>query len=177
MAHIREMKDKARTVPWRAHVNRKGHKPLVKMFKTKQEAEQWAGEQERSIRLVGLPLTIDQLKKHTVGEIVKRYLAEITPKKASSVNEAAVLKKFLRENSLAKKSLAYVSSQDAHAYRRARENDSWRDKPIAAPTIRREVSTFAHIFETAILSYYTMRFHSVIYYIKYLRNGLCILRY
>lgn len=67
MAHIKKMTDKLRTLPWRAHVNRKGHK-LVKMFLTRDEAEAWAGELERSIRLSGLPMTINDLKNITVAD-------------------------------------------------------------------------------------------------------------
>jgi hypothetical protein len=51
MAHIKKLTDKPRRLPWRAQVRRKGHKSLVKMFATKNEAEHWAREQERSIRL------------------------------------------------------------------------------------------------------------------------------
>lgn len=70
MAHIQKLTDKRRTLPWRAQVRRKGHKVMVKMFMTKAEAQAWADEQERTIRLTGLPLTIDDLKKQTVGDIV-----------------------------------------------------------------------------------------------------------
>ncbi len=50
MASIKQYKG-----PWRATVKRKGHGVLVKHFPTKDEAELWAGEQDRSIRLAGLP--------------------------------------------------------------------------------------------------------------------------
>ncbi len=79
MAHIQKLTDKRRTLPWRAQVRRKGHKVLVKMFATRSEAEHWATEQERTIRLTGLPHTIKELEKRRVSEIVERYLKEITP--------------------------------------------------------------------------------------------------
>jgi hypothetical protein len=45
---------------WRATVKRKGHGVLVKQFPGtpagKAEVELWAGEQEQSIRLAGLPV-------------------------------------------------------------------------------------------------------------------------
>jgi hypothetical protein len=49
MASIKQYKG-----PQRATVKRKGHGVLAKHFPTKDEAEPWAGEQERSIRLAGL---------------------------------------------------------------------------------------------------------------------------
>ena len=109
MAYIKKLTDKPRTLPWRAQVRRKGHKAMVKMFKTKPEAERWATEQERTIRLTGLPLTIDDLKKHTVGDIVCRYLKEVTPTKGSRVSETAVLKKFLNAPSALNRSHTSLS--------------------------------------------------------------------
>jgi len=87
MAHIRKMTDKPRALPWRAQIRRKGHKTLVKMFKARSEAEHWANEQERNIRLAGLPLTTEDLKKHALGDIVRRYVSEITPTKGCRVSE------------------------------------------------------------------------------------------
>src|SRR5438128_1256464 len=105
--------DKPRKLPIRAVVRRKGHPTLIKHFLTKAEAKQWEAEQQRSIRLTGMPLTIDALKDVTVKDIVTKYLDEVTPDKGCSVSETLVLKKFLR-NPLAAKSLAYVTKQDAY---------------------------------------------------------------
>jgi integrase len=153
MAHIRKLTDKGRALPWLAHIHRKGHKRLIKMFKTRREAEHWADEQERSIRLAGLPLTTEDLKKHTVEDIVRRYLTEITPTKGCHVSEAAVLNKFL-ERPICSKSLAYVNRQDAYQYVSDRLNETWKvkhgkgdPKPITPRTARREVNTIQHIFE------------------------------
>jgi hypothetical protein len=110
MPHIRKLNDKPRALPWRAQIRRKGHKVQIKMFASKREAEHWANEQERTIRLTGLPQTIDDLKQHLVSEIVNRYRDEITPTKGCHVSETTVLNKFLRHK-LCAKSLAYVSRQ------------------------------------------------------------------
>lgn len=149
MAHIRKMTDKRRTLPWRAHINRKGHRTLVKMFKTKDEAKHWADEQERNIRLAGLPLTIEDLKRQTVGDIARRYLDEKTPAKGCRVSESTVLKKFLRRKDICSKSLAFITRQDAHEYVKQRLGDTWRGKPITPRTVRREINSIAHVFEVA----------------------------
>lgn len=94
------LNDKPRKLPVRAIIRRKGHPTLMQHFPdTKQgwkDAEHWEAEQLRSIRITGLPLTIDDLKKHTVKDIVDRYLKEVTPTKGSSKSETTVLKKFLK---------------------------------------------------------------------------------
>lgn len=116
MAYIAKLTDKPRNKPWMAKVQRKGHKTLKKMFFAEVDAKRWAREQERNIDLVGLPLTIDALKKVSVGDIVKRYLEEKTPLKGCSVSETTVLKKFLTRD-ICKLSLAVVGEHDAYSYR------------------------------------------------------------
>jgi len=46
---------------------------MVKMFTTRGEAERWASEQERTIRLTGLPMTNEELKKHTVRHLLSAF--------------------------------------------------------------------------------------------------------
>jgi hypothetical protein len=112
MASVIKLTDKPRKLPWRAKV--KGGK--VRMFATKDEAERWGNEYERTIRLTGLPPTIDELKKHTVGELVERYLKEKTPLKGSAVSEKTVLEKFLKRD-ISRLSLAAIKKSDAYKYR------------------------------------------------------------
>jgi integrase len=149
MAHISMKRNKDGTVSYRAHVHRKGHKPITKGgFKYRKDAERWGKEQDRSIDLAGLPLTIEDLKRHTVGDIVRRYLKEITPTKGCRVSENAVLTAFLRRD-ICSKSLAYISRQDAYKYINDRLKETWRGKPITARTVRRESNSIQHVFEVA----------------------------
>ena len=146
---------KGRNRPWRAQIKKKGHKTFNKSFAQKKDAQRWAAEQERTIDLTGLPLTVEQLKKTTVGDLIDRYLKEVTPQKASAENEKLVLEKFKR-NPMCKKSLAELSSGDGAKYRDERLKDTWKPKgskgpakPIKPSTVRREVNTLHHIFEVA----------------------------
>ena len=143
--------------PHRFIVKRKGHGIKTKTFIEKVDGERWARELERSFDIYGMPLTHDNLKNKTVREIVEQYLNEVTPRKASADNETPVLKKFLRSDPMAAKSLAFVDKQDAYRYRDKRLKDTWRGpngnwsvaRPIAPTTVRREIATFHHIFEVA----------------------------
>jgi integrase len=137
-----------RKLPWRAQVKQKGYPKLIKHFPTKKEAKRWADEQEASIRNKGLPLTIEELKKQTVGDIVRRYRDEITPTKGSHVSESTVLNKFLTRD-ICKKALAYLSTKDGYDYLTERQKETWRGKPITPRTIRREVNSIQHVFEVA----------------------------
>lgn len=144
MASILKLTDKPRTLPWRAKV--KGGK--VRYFRTKDEAEFWATEYERTLRLTGLPPTVEKLQRHTVGELVEKYLTEKTPLKGSAVSETTVLEKFLKRD-IARLSLASVKKADAYQYRDERLKDTWRDKPITPRTVRREINTLHHVFAIA----------------------------
>ena len=149
MAHISKYRLKDGTYRYRGHVHRVGHKPLTQGgFRYRKDAARWGAEQERKIQLSGLPLTIDDLKKHTVGDIVRRYRREITPTKASRTNEDASLNAFLRHD-LCRKSLAYVKTQDAYAYRDERLKSIWRGKPIRPSTVRREFNILNNVFKVA----------------------------
>lgn len=153
MAYIKRMTDKPRTLPWRAYV--KGPQPKVRMFLTREEADLWAGEYEREIRLTGLPPTIEALKRHTVGDIVRRYLKEITPTKGG-VSETPVLNKFLKRDICSMSLASFRDKQEGYKYVSDRLKETWKSpgskgkgKPITPRTIRREVNTIQHVFEVA----------------------------
>jgi integrase len=142
-----------RKLPWRAQVKRKGHPTLIKHFLTKDEAELWAAEQERSIRLVGLPLTVSTLQNHTVREIVEKYRDEVTPTKAGKVQEISRLNRFLNKKpgkDLCAKSLAHLSKKDGWDYIREREKQKGNTgELVTARTISRERNLFQDVFEVA----------------------------
>src|SRR5262249_40880023 len=85
----------------------------------------------------------------TVGQLVQRYLEEITPAKGCAANETTVLEKFLRRKDICSKSLLAISRQDAYAYRSARLKDTWKGKAIKPSTVRRELNSIQHVFELA----------------------------
>jgi len=137
-----------RAKPYLTQIHRKGHKVYSKAFELKANAERWAREQERSLETVGLPTTIKEYESITVADLVSRYIEKVTPQKASHKSETIRLQSFLKRD-IAKKSIAYVSTQDAASYRDKRLGDTFFGKPISPSTIRREVNTLQNIFEIA----------------------------
>lgn len=140
---ILKLKDKPRSKPYRVRVAGQ-----VKMFRTLEQAKRWERFCEDTVLMTGLPPTIEELKRHTVGDLVDRYLKEKTPHKGSAVNERTVLKKF-RKRSICSLSLAAVKKEHAAKYRDERLQETWRKKPITPRTVRREVNTLHHIFVVA----------------------------
>jgi integrase len=156
MGHVRKVNGK-----YRAYVHRNGRQ-LSKRFTFREDADRWTKEQERSIETTGLPLTIDALRKHTLGSLVERYLKEKTPDKGSAASETTVLKKFLK-HPVCKQHLP-ISQMDAYAYIHQRLKDKYKGKklvdkegktigyemkPVTPRTVWREKNIIQHIFEVA----------------------------
>jgi integrase len=133
-----------RNNPWRAKVRGRIHdSPTCK------DAEHWERTQLHNYATAGLPLTIDALRKITVGEIIKRYLKEKTPLKGGAEAEEYFLEKFLRDEPMCKLSLAVVRKSDAVSYRDKRLKDTWKGKPISRSTVKRQIGILHNIFAVA----------------------------
>src|SRR5262245_24423035 len=115
MAHISRKRNKDGSYSYRAHVHRNGQLITKGGYKSKKDAARWGREQERSIDNTGLPLTIEELKKHKASDIIDRYLKDVTPTKASAKTEAYFLERF--KQFVGHKSLAYISKTDGIEYR------------------------------------------------------------
>jgi len=75
MASIQKRKNKNGTSHWRAVVRIKGYPTVCNHFDRKQEAEDWAYDVERRIKLG--QFKFDQHNKmHTFGELVERYIQD-----------------------------------------------------------------------------------------------------
>jgi integrase len=141
MGGLSKVVDNRGNVKWRASIHRKGCTPINKRFTDKNDAKRWIREQERSIETTGLPITIDALRKHTLGSLVERYIKHKTVHKGCAVNETFVLKKFLR-HPICRQHLP-ISKQDAYAYIDQRLGE------VSPSTVRRETNSIQHIFVVA----------------------------
>lgn len=73
MASIRQHGNK-----WQARISRKGFKPQIKSFHTKQDAEKWARHIEIQMDKGSFVDTVDSART-TLADLIKRYLSEVTP--------------------------------------------------------------------------------------------------
>lgn len=127
---------------WFAQVRRKGFAPLYKSFSSKTEAQAWAREQESKVDRNEAPVDLRGLRRLTLGDLVSRYMADITPRKRSSYTERLRLTKMLRHQIC---SLRLAALEPSHLA-------SYRDErltQVKPGTIRRELSLFHHILDTA----------------------------
>lgn len=71
---------------YRARVRLKGHPPLSKTFDRLSDARRWAHKVETEIRS-GRAFSRFEAEKHTIAELIDRYLAEILHKKSPAMRE------------------------------------------------------------------------------------------
>lgn len=139
MATIRPRKGK-----WQVQVRVNGFEAQSKTFRLKKDAELWAAEIERRLRLHDMPVSRKVLDKVSLEELVNRYCAERLPHKRSGKNERIILQAFLkRERALAKKSLATITKTDLVRYR------DQRLLAVKSSTLRRELNPLRHMFNIA----------------------------
>ena len=104
MANIRKLGQS-----WQARVRRRGFPDETKSFPTKAEAARWArsieGEMDR-----GEFVSRTEAEQTTFGEVIKRYMGTITPKKRGHVEETIRLTATLRHR-IAKLSMANLTPQ------------------------------------------------------------------
>ncbi|MBU3565074.1 site-specific integrase [Polynucleobacter sp. MWH-HuK1] len=136
MASIRFRSNK-----WQARVSRKGEQSLVKTFQSKEDAERWA----RSVEVEwdkGTYTNIHQAQKTAFGELIERYLREVTPLMRGAKADSIRLKAIMRKP-IAKENMATLTSHKIAKYRDQRLLE------IKPSTVVRELSYFSSIINHA----------------------------
>lgn len=84
MASYKEHKDKnGKVVSYNVQVRIKGHPPQYASFKRKTDMERWIQNTESAIR-EGRHFKTTEAKKHTLGDLIDRYIEDVLPTKAKS---------------------------------------------------------------------------------------------
>jgi integrase len=136
MASIRFRSNK-----WQARVSRQGEQSLVKTFQSKEDAERWA----RSVEVEwdrGTYTNIHQAQKTTFGELIERYLREVTPLMRGAGADTIRLKAIMRRP-IAKENMATLTSSKIAKYRDQRLQE------IKPSTVVRELAYFSSIINHA----------------------------
>ena len=135
MASIIKRNDK-----WFVRVRKHGQPSQSKTFKIKKDAHKWAVMIERELDQ-GLVGCID--KSVTLGDLLKRYLKEVTPHKKSCDKETWRVKALLKR-SISNVSLSNLNSAIISSYKYSR-------LPDGARTTRYDLALIRHCLEFASL--------------------------
>lgn len=80
MAYIQERKDKEGKTHFRVQIRLKGHPTTTATFERKTDAKLWAQQTEAAMR-EGRDFKTVEAKKHTLGELIDRYIENVIPTK------------------------------------------------------------------------------------------------
>ncbi len=86
MASIFERKDQDGKTRYRVQIRLRGYPPQSETFERKTDAKLWAQQTEAAIR-DGRHFKTMESKKHTLGELIDRYIREFLPKKPKSFDK------------------------------------------------------------------------------------------
>src|SRR5450830_1966446 len=129
-----------RSNAWQARIQRSGQPDLSKTFQKRSDALSWARAIESEMDKGG-NYTVNL--KATLGELLNRYLSEVTPNKKGASVETYRVRKWLR-HPVALREVTNIKPADL---------SSWRDESISngiSPnSIRLELSILSHLFNIA----------------------------
>lgn len=131
-----------RATGWSVQVRRRGYAPEYKTLPTKADAQRWARERESMIDRGEQPISRRDLQGLTLGDLIRRYMREVTPKKRSEDTELARLGKMLKAP-VSAVVLADLTAGPIASYR------DERAKEVKPGTIARELSLLHNVIDIA----------------------------
>ena len=138
MATIRK-----RGARWQVQVRRQGIQCISKSFLLRADAEAWGRQKEVELDRGEFVWQTNANPKMTVGDLLTRYLTEITPAKRGNVPEAARIKTMLKTE-LAATRLKLLKSAHIASYR------DQRLTKVTKGSVRRELAILQHCIIIAL---------------------------
>ena len=126
---------------WQARVRRRGYPDETKTFTTRQDAEKWARSIETDIDK-GQFVNVSEAQRTTFGDLIARYLAEVTVSMKGATEDTIRLKAMMRKP-IARWSMANLSAARVAAYR------DERLKEVSGGTVIRELAYISAIVNHA----------------------------
>ena len=126
---------------WQARILRNGYPDQTKTFETKADAEKWARSLESEIDK-GQFVSVNEAQRTTLGDLIARYLTEVTPSMKGAAEDTIRLKAIMRKP-IAQWSMANLSAARIAAYR------DERLKEVSAGTVIRELAYLSAIINHA----------------------------
>jgi integrase len=126
---------------WQARVLRKGFAPISKSFTTRQDAERWARQTETEMDQ-GRFVSPVEAERTTFGELIGRYMLEVTPTMRGAKDDLIRLKA-LQRNALCKLSMVALTPSKVAEYR------DQRLKQVSSGTVIRELAYISSIINHA----------------------------
>jgi integrase len=126
---------------WQGRIRRRGYPDIVKTFQTKADAGQWARALESEIDK-GQFVSFNEAQRTTLGDVIARYLVEVTPTMKGATEDAIRLKAIMRKP-IARWSMANLNTARIAAFR------DERLKEVSGGTVIRELAYLSAIINHA----------------------------
>jgi integrase len=126
---------------WQARVIRDGYPDQTKTFESKADAEKWARALESEMDK-GQFVNISEAQRTTLGDVIARYLVEVTPSMKGVTEDTIRLKAIMRKP-IARWSMTNLSTARIAAYR------DERLKEVSGGTVIRELAYISAIINHA----------------------------
>lgn len=126
---------------WQARVYKKGYPTAIRSFLIRKDAEKWARQIEAEMDK-GSYINSTLSEKTTFGELIERYLREVTPLMRGAKEDTVRLKAIMRRP-IAKENMATLTPSKIAKYRDERLTE------IAPGTVVRELAYFSSIINHA----------------------------
>jgi integrase len=145
---------KTKSGTWKALVRKIGFPAVIKTFRLKRDAEDWARTTEDEM-VRGMFIKRAPSERLTLEVAMKRYLAEVTPTKRPFTQQGEKQRAVPLGEHFGKYALAGITSEMVASYRDKRLAGEDRSKdgeprPRAANTVRLELALLGHLFTIAI---------------------------
>lgn len=140
------------TYQWEASIRRKGFPVQRKTFNTKRDAEDWAREVERAMR-VGQFVPMGKSEKVTFGELIDRYIREVTPTKKNWKSETEILgriKKRLGEYSLVSITSEMLASFRDDLLKKGKQLADRQQGPLASSSVNHYLNAISVVIDMAM---------------------------
>jgi integrase len=160
MANIEKRVDSTGATSYRVRIRRKGHKTQTATFPRLTDAKRWAAQTEAAI-LEGRHFATTEAKRHTVTELIERYVRDVMPGKksgsqATQLQQLAWWKARIGEKTLAECTPAFLAEcRDALAREPIQTNAGTptpdaSDRFRSPATVVRYLAVLSHAFTTAV---------------------------
>lgn len=149
MASITERKDDEGNVSYRVRIRLKGYPLQTATFERKTDAKKWAQQTESAI-LEGRHFKTSEAKRHTLGELIDRYLRDVMPSKPKSKKDQTIQLEWWK-----KELGAFLLSEVTPPLlvekrdKLARELTP-REVPRSPATVVRYMAALSHVFTMAV---------------------------
>lgn len=148
MASIKSRTDTSGKTSHLVRIRIKGHPPQVKSFKRLTDAKRWATQTEAAIR-EGRFFTTAEAQKHTVKEMIDRYIRDIMPTKPTGYRQGHQLEWWKAE-------LGAYTLNDCTPARIIEARDRLGREPTkrgpvrSQTTVKRYLAALSHVFTVAV---------------------------